>query len=135
MLKQRTSVTFSYIALPFLFTAMYDSDAKAFFGSLTGAHSTCSSTHERFIPMWSCIKARIAAGTAGMMNNDMGVRYVAVGDALAQQVRGRKLTDVDAKAHLAGELVRGNSEFERRKARVLGGSVFCSRVGYSVTCY
>jgi hypothetical protein len=49
------------------------------------------------------------------MNNDLAVRYMAIGDALAERVRMGQLTNAQAKALLGEELVRGNSAYERRR--------------------
>lgn len=84
--------------------------------SLVGAQSSCSSANPTYLAMWDCIKGRVAQGSAGQMNNAQGVRYMATGDLIAEQVRAGKLSDAQAKVALAISLERENSSFnaERR---------------------
>lgn len=84
--------------------------------SLVSAQSGCNSQHSRFLPMWDCVKGKIAANQAGDMNNDLGLKYVAFGEALAARVKAGQVSDVDAKYALATELSTSNTEYERRKA-------------------
>jgi hypothetical protein len=96
-------------------------------GSLVGAQQDCSA-HPGYLPMWNCIKGRIAQNSAGRMNNAMGVRYVATGDALAERVRAGAITDAQAKMLLAEELARGDREFRANQG------VVCMPVGRAVIC-
>jgi len=86
-------------------------------GSMVQVQQSCTSRHAAYLQAWDCIRAEVAANRAGAMNNDLGVRHMAYGDALAEQVRLGQLTDAQAKAFLADELVRNNSAFEARKPR------------------
>ena len=80
-------------------------------GSLVGAQDECSAANQSFLPMWTCIRGAVAEGNAGMMNNAQGVRYLAVGNSLAEQVRSGRMTDAQAKAQLAIELERDNAAY------------------------
>ena len=82
--------------------------------SLNDAQSSCSAQHAQFSPMWDCIRGRVAAGTAGMMNNEMGIRYMAFGDALNERYAAGRITNAEAKYLLSQELARGNAEFNAR---------------------
>jgi hypothetical protein len=77
------------------------------------------------------MKGQIAANRAGAMNNDLGLRYQAVGDALAEQVRAGRMSDAQAKAALANELARANTEFSQR---VGAGGTICVPSGGAVLC-
>jgi hypothetical protein len=83
-------------------------------GSLTDAQATCTASPS-YLQSWSCIRAKVAAGQAGQMRNDEGLHYLAVGDALAERVRARQITDADAKLALAGELRGANANFNARR--------------------
>jgi hypothetical protein len=80
-------------------------------GSLVNAQNQCSAARQGYLSMWDCIRGAVAEGNAGMMNNAQGVRYLAVGDALAEQVRSGRMTDAQAKAQLAVELERDNAAY------------------------
>ena len=67
--------------------------------------------------MWDCIRGRIAANEAGMMNNSPGMRYIAYGNLLDERVRAGSLSNAEAKSLLAQELVRGEQDFEGMKPR------------------
>ena len=82
--------------------------------SLNNAQSSCSSKNSDFSDMWGCIKQRIDSGTAGMMNNEMGIRYVAFGNAINERYKAGQISNADAKLALAQELARGNAEFNAR---------------------
>lgn len=102
--------------------------------SLVDAQSKCSTQNTSYLAMWDCVRGRVAAGTAGMMNNDLGVRYLAVGDLLAQSVRSGQMSDAEAKARLAIELEHGNSEFNRRKAALSPSLTRCTTNNGVVNC-
>lgn len=87
--------------------------------SLVGAQSTCSAQNSSYSSMWECIRGKVAANQAGLMNNDLGVRYLAYGDVLLERVRAGQMSDAEAKAYLARELSAVNGEFEARKSRVI----------------
>ncbi len=82
--------------------------------SLNNAQQSCSSQHPQFNHMWDCIKGRVASGTAGMMNNEMGIRYMAFGDSVNEKFLAGRISNADAKLLLAQELSRGNAEFNAR---------------------
>jgi hypothetical protein len=82
--------------------------------------------------MWDCIRGAVGEGNAGMMNNAQGVRYLAVGDALAEQVRSGRMTDAQAKAQLAVELERDNAAYNAEQRA--NSPVICNAVGSSVVC-
>ena len=102
--------------------------------SLVDAQSTCSTQNASYQAMWDCVRGRVAAGTAGQMNNDLGLRYLAVGDLLAQSVRAGQMSDVEAKARLAIELERANSEFNRRQAASSPSLTRCTNTNGVVNC-
>lgn len=102
--------------------------------SLVDAQSKCSAQAASYLSMWDCIRGRVAAGTAGMMSNDLGIRYLAVGDLLAQSVRSGQMSDAEAKARLAIELEHGNSEFNRRKAALSPSITRCTNTNGVVNC-
>jgi hypothetical protein len=82
--------------------------------------------------MWDCIRGSVAEGHAGQMNNAQGVRYLAMGDALAEQVRANKMSDADAKAQLAVELERDNTAYNNEQRA--NSPVICTSVGSTVVC-
>ena len=103
--------------------------------SLVSVQASCTAADASFPSSWGCIKAKIAAGQAGLTNNAQAVRYQAVGDYLAELVRTRKMTDNQAKAQLAIELDRDDSEFQRRAlAAQAGGPIICNRFGATTVC-
>jgi len=60
---------------------------------------------------------------------------MAVGDAIAEKVRGGQMTDAEAKAALGEALVRGEAAFEASKPQVVGPSTTnCQRIGDFVNC-
>lgn len=101
-------------------------------GSMVGAHSNCSQTNTSYIDMWGCIKGRIASGTAGLTNNSQTVRYVAAGDALAEQVKSGKISDIQAKALIAEELERAETSFNRSQS--LSRTTVCNYIGNTLIC-
>jgi hypothetical protein len=101
-------------------------------GSLVGAQSSCSASIQSYLGMWDCIRGRVSQGSAGLMNNAQGVRYLAVGDALAEQVRAGKVSDVEAKALLAIEMERGETAFNRE--RRADAPVTCNSIYSNVIC-
>lgn len=101
---------------------------------LVDAQSKCSTQNPAYQAMWDCVRDRVAAGTAGQMNNDLGVRYLAVGDLLSESVRSGQMSNAEAKARLAIELERGNSEFERRKAASSPSLTRCTNTNGVVNC-
>lgn len=84
--------------------------------SLTEAQSSCSNTNADYSHMWGCIKARVSAGKAGMMDNEMGLRYMATGDAIDEKYQARQITNAEAKLLLARELASDNADFNRENA-------------------
>ena len=102
--------------------------------SLVDAQSKCSAQSASYLTMWDCIRGRVSAGTAGQMNNDLGVRYLAVGDLLAQSVRSGQMSDAEAKARLAIELERANTEFNRHKAASSPSLTRCTNNNGVVNC-
>lgn len=106
-------------------------------GSLVSTQGGCSTKFAGYLAMWDCIRADVAADRAGLMNNSMGVRYMATGDALAERVRAQQISDADAKVALSQELARGDAEFEARKAAVMGVNCTSNRIGQTVltNCY
>lgn len=66
------------------------------------------------------------------MNNAQGVRYLAVGNALAEQLRAGQISDTQAKAQLAVELERDDVAFNAERRANAG--VVCNRVGDTVIC-
>ncbi|WP_430913903.1 hypothetical protein [Methylobacterium sp. sgz302541] len=89
-------------------------------GSLVSTQGACTSSHAGYLEAWDCIKAEVAAKRAGQMNNDLGIRYMATGDAIAERVRRKELSDADARLLLARELSSANGEFEARKTAAAG---------------
>ena len=81
-------------------------------GSLVQAQGDCTA-HPSYVSAWDCVKARVAANQAGDMKNDLAVKYLAIGDLLAEKVQ---MTDAEAKAHLAQELLVANREYNSRQA-------------------
>ncbi len=69
--------------LPALAAALLSVFVLSGCSSLVDAQSKCTAQSASYLIMWDCIRGRVAAGSAGMMNNDLGVRYLAVGDLLA----------------------------------------------------
>lgn len=88
-------------------------------GSLVQSQNTCSAQSQSYLSMWNCIQGKVADNQAGMMNNDLGVKYMAYGDLLAEKVRTKQITDAEAKSYLARELSSSNGEFERRKSAAI----------------
>jgi hypothetical protein len=88
-------------------------------GSLVGAENQCSVENPGYLAMWNCIRGTVAQGQAGLMNNAQAVRYMAVGDALAERVKAGQMSDAQAKAQLAVELERDNEAFEATRHRNL----------------
>lgn len=84
--------------------------------SLSGAQQTCSSLSPSYLVAWDCIRGKVAAGQAGDMNNDLGLRYMATGDAIAERVRSGRMTNAEANLALAEELSRGNADYEARRS-------------------
>ena len=98
--------------------------------SLAGAQSSCDAANPRFLPMWDCIKGKIAANQAGMMNNSPGMSYVAYGNLLAEKVRSGAMTDLEAKSQLAQQLVQSEQDFNGMQPR----RTTCRPVGNTVSC-
>jgi hypothetical protein len=117
-----------FIAFKLVFIAL----GLAGCGSMVGAHSSCSQSNSGYEATWNCIKGRIASGTAGMTNNSQTIRYVAAGDALSEQVRSGRMTDLQAKAVLAAELEQGEASFNR--ARANNSPTVCNFVGNTMIC-
>ncbi|RFC67371.1 hypothetical protein DY251_12600 [Mesorhizobium denitrificans] len=82
--------------------------------SLNDAQGSCSAANADYSAMWDCVRGRVANGTAGMMNNEMGIRYMAYGDALNEQYRAGQVSSAQAKYLLSQELARGNAEFNAK---------------------
>jgi hypothetical protein len=99
---------------------------------MVGAHGSCSQTNPGYLESWNCIKGRIASGSAGLTNNSQTIRYVAAGDAIAEQVRAGTVSDAQGKALLAAELERGETSFNR--ARAAGSPTICNVVATTVIC-
>lgn len=91
-------------------------------GSMVQAQGECTARYSSYLQAWDCVREKVAANQAGAMNNDLGIRHMAFGDALAEKVRGGQITDVEAKYALSQELVRNNTAFEARKPQ----STFCA---------
>jgi len=88
--------------------------------------SSCSDQHSAFPEMWDCIKR------SGVVPSDAsGVRYRASGDALAEAVKTGRMTDLQAKAALAGELDNAEQNHRRRG----GFSTTCNVVATTLMCY
>lgn len=102
--------------------------------SLTDAQSSCTEQYSDFSPMWNCIRGRVAAGKAGDMKNDLGLRYMAYGDAINEKYKRGQISNADAKLALAQELSRANEEYTQR----FGGGdrlqTYCQSFGSSVVC-
>ena len=102
--------------------------------SLNNAQASCSQDGANFSAMWDCIRGRVAAGQAGQMNNEMGVRYMAFGDVLNERYRQGQITNAEARLLLSQELTRANSEFDAKYARpasaAVGGAVAAAAQGY-----
>jgi hypothetical protein len=89
--------------------------------------SSCSDQHTSYIDMWDCIKR------SNIVPNDAsGVRYKASGDALAEAVAAGKMTDLQAKAALAGELDNAEQNHRRRAG---SGPTTCNAIGNTLMCY
>jgi hypothetical protein len=101
-------------------------------GSLVSTQSQCSAASQGYLAMWDCIRGAVAEGHAGQMSNAQGMRYLAVGDALAEQVRAAKMTDAQAKAQLAIELERDNTAYNVE--RNANAPVVCNGFGNTVVC-
>ncbi|WP_139975341.1 hypothetical protein [Ochrobactrum sp. CGA5] len=82
--------------------------------SLTDAQGSCQTQYSDYSQMWDCIRGRVKSGTAGMMNNDVGMRYMAFGDNLNEKYKAGLISNSDAKLALSQELVRGNSDFNAK---------------------
>lgn len=98
--------------------------------SATLAHQSCAERHARYLPMWDCIKAEMVTNRAGGATPDLRLRYMAAGDALAEQVKAGQITDAAAKYALAAELTTANSELQNRRRSALASmprSTTCSR--------
>lgn len=88
--------------------------------------NSCSDQYSSYVDMWECIKrSNIVPGDAS------GVRYKAAGEALAEAVQSGKMTDLQAKAALAGELDNAEQNHRRR----IGGATTCNIVATTVMCY
>jgi len=102
--------------------------------SLNSAQVSCSQKGSDFSAMWDCIRERVAAGQAGQMSNEMGIRYMAFGDVLNERYRRGELTDSEARLLLSQELARGNAEFDAKYGRpasaAIGGAVAAAAQGY-----
>jgi hypothetical protein len=85
-------------------------------GSLVQVQGGCTSPS--YLDTWVCIRSKVAANQAGQMNNDLGLHYLAVGDALAERVRARQIGDADAKLVLANELSSANAAYDARVGAV-----------------
>jgi hypothetical protein len=68
-------------------------------GSYDLALTDCS-TISRFPAMWGCFKNRLAYHRE-LDVKDLGPRFVAIGDSLAEQVQQGTMTDAQAKAAFA----------------------------------
>jgi uncharacterized protein YceK len=101
-------------------------------GSLVSTESQCSAASQSYLTMWDCIRGSVAEGHAGAMNNAQGVRYLAMGDALAEQVRANKMTDSQAKAQLAVELERDSTAYNIEQRA--NSPVVCNSFGSTVVC-
>ena len=101
-------------------------------GSVVRTQSACSAANQSYLPMWDCIRGTVAEGKAGQMNNAQGIRYLAVGDALAEQVRSGQLSSAQAKAQLAVEMERDNTAYNAEQRAAAG--VECTRIYNTVTC-
>jgi hypothetical protein len=99
-------------------------------GSLVGAQNSCDAANQNFVPMWDCIKGRIAANEAGMMNNSPGMNYVAYGNLLAEKVRSGSMSDAEAKSLLSQQLVRSEQDYQGMQPR----RTTCQPLGNTVSC-
>ncbi|NDB67350.1 MAG: hypothetical protein EB015_04960 [Methylocystaceae bacterium] len=54
--------------------------------SIDRSQGQCSAANASYLTLWDCIRGSVAKGEAGRMNNSHGIRYLAVGDAIAEQV-------------------------------------------------
>ncbi len=99
--------------------------------SLNDAQGQCSAQNADYSLMWKCISDRVAAGNAGSMNNEMGIRYMAYGDVLDAEYRAGNITSEQAKLLLSDALVKANADFNEARG---GGSVL-GAVGQGLQAY
>jgi hypothetical protein len=109
--------------------------------SLVEAQSNCTATNPSYLKTWECIRDKVAKNQAGNMNNDLGLRYLAIGDLLAEKVRKKQLSDLEAKALLASEMETANSKYNARRREALNDflqslpkTTSCREVSGGLTC-
>lgn len=86
-------------------------------GPVAKTQGTCVAENASYLATWDCIRTRLTATEGSRMSSsDLGIHYLAVGDALAERVRARQITDADAKLALANELRSATSESRAREA-------------------
>ena len=96
----------------------------------------CSAEFSSYLDMWACTRAKVAPRVAGDAAADLGLRYLATGDALAERVKAKQISDADAKLALAQEVSSASSESRRRAAlSAASDPVSCTKFGSTVTCY
>lgn len=88
--------------------------------SLNDAQSSCSSQNADYSAMWRCIEGRVASGQAGMMNNEMGIRYMEYGRAIDAEYRAGRVTSPKAKILLSEVLVQSNADYDRKYGQSSG---------------
>ncbi len=119
------------------FFVLVSSFALSLTGCTTAAkyQANCSAANSGYLDTWNCIRSGAANRRAPGYDSPQGMRYLAVGDALAEQVRAGRLTDTQAKAQLAIELERDVTASQQAAAAAsAGGPVICNQVGTAVIC-
>lgn len=110
------------------------------FGSLDATQSACQAQHPGdYLRAWKCIRARVAEGHTGDMNNGAALKYMATGDMLYATVTARKMDNVTALYHLGNALSQGDMEYEATHPH-FNPSTTCHSYGsdgfgYTTHCY
>jgi hypothetical protein len=85
---------------------------KLLFGSLDDTQAECQAQNpNNFSGTWRCIRAHVARGHTGDMQNGAALKYMATGDMLFAKVRNHQMDDATALYYLANALSIGDLEY------------------------
>jgi hypothetical protein len=88
-----------------------------------------------FSGTWRCIRAHVAQGHTGDMQNGAAMKYMATADMLYSKVQSRRMDDATALYYLANALSQGDLEYSATHPAPAFRSFTCHDFGYSTTCY
>jgi hypothetical protein len=106
------------------------------FGSLDTTQRECMTQNPgNYTNTWLCIRARVAQGHAGDMNNGPAMQYLLYGDLLASKVRARRLDDASALYALSVKLTQADLQYNALHPAPPDNSVSCYSSGGFTNCY